>query len=654
MGRGLYTNDRMRASHEQLFEANDLSKGLPASLSLSDIEHQLHRTHATPPETHEAAPLLTAAVRELATSPAVAHPGRSRHVDPERAPDIDAVAVAIEKAAVSLVSHTYALLHDQDLQARDESLRARPTLTALLDGVKWNTLAPAQANDIMRSLCSLDTQLDNMTEGDWLDELPWAVEAITGRVSSSTARRMYEMSSEDGRDSPLKLFFKNAAVDEQRAPYMLRALSIIYEDEGGVIDVPVGEDVAIDRLREYVSEAELALLSIPERPKNPHDQQSVYEYEKRVVAKVKDIWSDHFGLSDGFGIDFWNAVRDQMYTRDDGRDGAEGEPSDLPYYGGESLTCALRRVHEVVKGVGAPVLERLHAELGVVNVDRYEPEDLLNLNKILTKDADYIKHLKAGDVTVLFSDTYGDHNGALSGANEAYRKQSGRTLMFEVAHPATMYRRMVQLKALGVRPSTLVVAAHGTPTLTHFGKGNDRFALSVGRYAPGDRPPSSLVPLGEARIDRLASDEFMRANRGINSPLKQAGRREIIISSCSSDVEFMRGVPSTAEVVARAAGRQDVDVFGASDVMYLQNRAGGVRFAGLVGDVADENAEFTGITTKVTLDGKVGLIDKLRREIRRPALVARFDVPKKLTKFDIKRTRVDRLPIRNSEWSAAS
>ncbi|MGV9002018.1 MAG: hypothetical protein ACOH18_03640 [Candidatus Saccharimonadaceae bacterium] len=625
-----------------------------ADTPVADLEHDgydsdvaravadLFSHHVVLPSGYEAAPLVARAVEELSMNPTltsqpgeveyVTNPGR-RQEDIEREFLADLTISSIEALTQTLESQAYQ-------KGIDSIYDSRRSFAKLLESVEWAELSSVQEQRLLYAMCGLDARLDNISRDPELTHPMWTVEALNKFVPSEVVGRMYDSKGPDGEDSILKRYVDTVAVNELRAPAIATTLSKVYEAEGGVVNIEEGRDEGLDRLRDFLSETELAIVSIPERPRDPTDQESVRDFRERVGNSVREIWSQHFNLSTKMGKAFGRAVGSRMTARL-----SEGE---LAYDDGRKVKNALLQISFNVEEVGTEMIERLHNELGIVNLDNYEPDDLENLSKFLDKDEEYIEHLQGGDVSVLFADAYGDHNGALGGAYDAYRKSSGRTLMFEIAEPGDFYRRMVQLKALNVRPSTLIVAAHGSPTLTHFGKPSNGFVLSVGRHVPADfSMVETKLPLGEARIDRLTSDEFMQANKGIDSPAEQIGRREIIVHSCSSDVEYVKGVPSTAEVVARATGRQDVDVFGAADVMYLQSDARGVRFEGRVeGDSAD-GGEYQNIATKVTIGGKEGMFDKLARTFARSDMSESYGVPSRLQKFSIKRTRVDHIPVYN-------
>jgi hypothetical protein len=243
----------------------------------------------------------------------------------------------------------------------------------------------------------------------------------------------------------------------------------------------------------------------------------------------------------------------------------------------------------------------------------YNPEDLEGMSKLLDGDSEHIKHLQEGDVTVVFADATGDYNGAFTDVLRAYQTDGRRTILFEVSRPTDFYRRMSMLKQLGIKPSTIVMAAHGSPGATSFGLPDRGFNLTTNKHVAEMTSSNDAFILDEARLDRIASDEFMQPSRGIDDPADKIGRRSFIFNSCSSDVKFMGALPSTIETITRAINRPDVDTYGASDVNYSVPLPDAVGFNSKKRTLFRRKEKFVPNGRKVTVAEKPTISTRLRK-----------------------------------------
>ncbi|HKR81919.1 MAG TPA: hypothetical protein VJR27_02875 [Candidatus Saccharimonadales bacterium] len=193
-----------------------------------------------------------------------------------------------------------------------------------------------------------------------------------------------------------------------------------------------------------------------------------------------------------------------------------------------ALYTALEDVTYQTARIPLQDLERLHDSAGLVNLDYYQSDQLELMADLVYMDEETIAYLQAGDVTAVFTDAFGDYNGAFKNNHEKYATESGRTLFFEVTRPRGLYAAMIFLKNAGVKPSTLVVAGHGAAGEIYFGKGKDEFSLAAGIDGPAHQ---FALTLSKA-LPRLVSDEFMQASRGIDDNPEAIGRRRVIMNSC--------------------------------------------------------------------------------------------------------------------------
>lgn len=376
----------------------------------------------------------------------------------------------------------------------------------------------------------------------------------------------------------------------------------MYKANGeNIYRMPEGQDENVDKLRGYTDFTTREIETIPIKPEQPTDPQSILDYENTVRDLIRDVFNTKLKIDPKLLGKMETAMLSRLYERPDDKP--------LPYIAGHRVKRSLHRIKEVVDNVAMSDIQRLHDEFGVVNLDMYKHEDLYTLISLLDQDTDAINYLRNGDVTVVFTDAYGDYNGALAPTFDSYRKESGRSLMFEVAQPGDFYRRMITLKRLGIKPSTVVIAAHGSPAKTSFGRGDSGFALTTNKYVSDDYDLPSSINIDETQLERLASDEFMQGSRGIDDPTNRTGRRTFILNSCSSDVAFKNLLPSSIETVVRTIGRTDVDGYGASSDLYLGTENGKVIFNGLK-EKRNNKHVFKPNGTRVSLNERPSLKDK--------------------------------------------
>ncbi len=178
-------------------------------------------------------------------------------------------------------------------------------------------------------------------------------------------------------------------------------------------------------------------------------------------------------------------------------------------------------IAESTKDLSSKDLQDLYDAANIVNFDRYSSEQLQRTLKAFRGDPETIKHLKAGDVAFTMVDAFGDYNGALSVGN--LFDPNERTIFTEVNAPIAFYRPMVEFyKATGVKPSTLVIGAHGAPGSLDFSK--EGFNLGVWNN----------VGLNAATPQYAAfSTSFAKFMRKYTQPDSKTGERRVIMAACS-------------------------------------------------------------------------------------------------------------------------
>lgn len=305
------------------------------------------------------------------------------------------------------------------------------------------------------------------------------------------------------------------------------------------------------------------------------------------------------------------------------------------------LAKTLHRVTDATDKVSLTDIRELHKNAGIVNFDYYTANQLKRMADMLFMDEKTIEHLRAGDVTVLFTDASGDYNGAFRNNAKEFDTESGRALFFEIHKPRDLYLYMNFLRNAGVKPSTLVLAAHGEDGQIAFNKDDTEFAFSAS--VDGKKQEYALT-LSKA-LPRLISD-FMQDSKGVDDNPEAVGRRRVIIDSCSQakpveilrprlpihskpkfdeqlvwrmpgQAPLIRTTESTAEAVTRLANHPRLDVYAPGDVaaLYPTGSGTGVRYARVYepGDVDERHEPMT--TSHFTMDKYGNLIKRELDEV---------------------------------------
>jgi hypothetical protein len=365
-----------------------------------------------------------------------------------------------------------------------------------------------------------------------------------------------------------------------------------------------GEDIVIDKLKGMISEVDFTIYSMEDEPQNSTEVE-IRHYDERTAAKMDRVLLDLLKLPKIVVDRFYFAAMSRMQTQE------HGEDAQYTHYDGDYIKESLRVINQLMQTFSVQSIDELSADMGVVNIDRYDTSDLLNLYALMHESDVSVKrreYLKQGDVTVVFCDAFGDYNRAFDPVASMYRGQLGRLLLFDVSTAEEIYRRMVQLKKHGIKPANVVIAAHGNPGTTGFGRLGKGFDFVSTAELANDKS----VVLDEANLGRLASDEFMQPDK--------YGKRKIIIDSCSSAEEYP-GVKSVAESILKSINRLDVVVYGADAVSTAGgNIDRGIKFSEYKPD-SDEKARSTLVEMSLKRNDKIRTraLESLRFDERRQA-----------------------------------
>lgn len=306
--------------------------------------------------------------------------------------------------------------------------------------------------------------------------------------------------------------------------------------------------------------------------------ESNVEFTLRVRDSMHNILT-YMDLPGSVIADFERAIDVRSMVRDETGRAKVGKEASVS---GSYIRDAMQKVLRL-RELPPDVIERVWDRAGLSNLDYYNADIVSRMSRFLEYDQQFLESLREGDVTAVMVDATGDHNGANSIITDVFEKPSGRTLYFEVHKPADIYRYMSLMRVRGIKPSTLVFAAHGSPKGMILGErnGDDAFVLTNRTDKPDivDYEASAAlnhrtlpeVPVAAANgLTRFVQD-YMQDSRGIDDPASDEGRRKIILKSCrlalptpvertTSSGFTVRRDESFAETVARKAGRDTVDV----------------------------------------------------------------------------------------------
>lgn len=384
----------------------------------------------------------------------------------------------------------------------------------------------------------------------------------------------------------------------------LRLITKIYGDQKD--ELGYADDSLAQIVERYFgdNEAERRIALLPEMPRDSNES-SVAEFNRHITREMSSILRE-IGLPKDLTLNY--AISAQVRTMN-------GFPAYQELYAAPGAIYSfkvkreLASIAEVTKDISVERITQLYEHLGVENLWAYTSWQLKDMIDLLDGDPHTINYFKSGDVTVEFVDARNDWNGAAITESEedVYLKPSGRTLRFEVAQPSDIYRRMLFLQKLGIKPSTMVYSAHGQPGLA--GMGDPR----LWQLASYDSSFEGALSVARSQFGRVVRD-FMQPNRGIDSAPENIGRVQIILNTCDGDVPMWHeGIeyPSMAEAIAKPigdelVGRDDVDIYAAPGRAFDSEENGRMVF-NVSTDPEDDESPVIQAMNRLTPESRGGL-----------------------------------------------
>ncbi|MBP7858168.1 hypothetical protein KA016_03840, partial [Candidatus Saccharibacteria bacterium] len=383
------------------------------------------------------------------------------------------------------------------------------------------------------------------------------------KIPDAYLRELYfNPPNEDGANY-LKTVIKNeTGLAMESRSLQLRLLERIYGNETG------GERWKQDELAQRVegsfsSEMEKRIARLPEAP-NPNESVEVSRYNYDLQCEAVTMLLDA-GMKPEAAAEYMTAAAVRL--RFDYNVQQTGSLIDV-----SRLRTELWRTNRALNKYGTDTLNRLHDKFGMENAWIYSNSELETLAALERGDPAKIEWLQKGDVTVLFTDARNDYNSVHVYGNH-FTKDTGRTIRFELSGPGDIYRRMIFLGKLGIKPATFVHEAHGSPGSTQAGmaKGSDGH-VQPAYITAFETDDETRIPIMQTQFGRLVRD-YMQPNRGIDSDNENIGKKQIVLRTCSGDVPYEsagRKYYSIAEALARTIkeGDENTDIYAAREVMY--------------------------------------------------------------------------------------
>ena len=276
-----------------------------------------------------------------------------------------------------------------------------------------------------------------------------------------------------------------------------------------------------------------------------------------------------------------------------------------------------------INGFGIARIRQLSAFTGIHGLEAYTTEQLERMEAIAAKPAECAKALEQHDVTAVLINRFGDHNGVLRNVAAEFDDSHERTVFFEITSMNDIYRRMISLRNAGIKPSTLLLAAHSAPgqfmvsDVREKSEGQERRDIATvagrklvamvnsnGSLDQGDFGYSMNGMRGMARL----VETYMKPSHGIDDDSSDEGRKKIIFSACHAGTEVKSGdiddsgekIQLGMESVISQLGKDlvasgiktNIDIYGAPGGIQMHSTKLGVHYSGQPDASSFDDTEF--------------------------------------------------------------
>lgn len=228
---------------------------------------------------------------------------------------------------------------------------------------------------------------------------------------------------------------------------------------------------------------------------------------------------------------------------------------------------SLNNLVEFIRTYGPDKLAAIKEFANISALASYSKQQLDRMYRLSQGDEAEVERLSNHDVIVMLVDKDGDHNGVSRDVSERMDDDAERTLFFEINNPHQVYQHLKKLHELGISPSTLIFASHGSPGQFFISErpalDADQVTEHITLVIDQDLADYQVAQSGEVNIKGYdiakanglirSIQRFVQPSRGIDDPEKDLGRKKIISLSCGFDGEAHRGYLSDTDEVVEGA-----------------------------------------------------------------------------------------------------
>jgi hypothetical protein len=276
---------------------------------------------------------------------------------------------------------------------------------------------------------------------------------------------------------------------------------------------------------------------------------------------------------------------------------------------GDSEQKDILSIIEKFDHFGVERVRKLTAFSGIHGLEAYSTEQLERMETLASSPDRAAERLVQHDVTAVLVNRFGDHNGVMHDVAVDFDDDIGRTLFFEVTTMDDIYRRIVTLRKSGVKPSTLVLAAHSAPGQFMVSDDRERGSKRRDIATVASRKLVQMVvdtnglDVGERSfsihgIKGMAKlvEDYMQPSRAIDDDEADMGRKKIIFEACHAATEAKVGdIDDSGEktqiglesVISQLGAdlissgfKTSVDIYGAPGGIQMHRSERGVHYSG--------------------------------------------------------------------------
>ncbi|MEO5949267.1 MAG: hypothetical protein ABIP74_02600 [Candidatus Saccharimonas sp.] len=272
-----------------------------------------------------------------------------------------------------------------------------------------------------------------------------------------------------------------------------------------------------------------------------------------------------------FGNDeFSNTYAERVQSSFEPRKFNDGQQT---FYASSMLRASLYRMISLVDDIGPDSFKELDSQFDLGAVDMFTSEDLRIMQGITKKDPAILEELRGKDVSLVAFDPYGSNNEAMTTILAQLDTTTDLTARVLVpwTHPEAIYRSLALLKSREVEFCNLIVAAHGSPGITHFNRGSSAFVL-LSKEFPSTVDSEDYISRSTTRlhinlssVSRVVKERMCAPKHAVALGLPNYMR--LIFASChSAQANSSANMPSIAESALRAASSPQVVTMGTTDI----------------------------------------------------------------------------------------